>query len=966
MSYTTNLINQRRGQITGSQISGSQVDKKPKQTFTQQVIEQRRLNFDTFNNSRANISSEPIEIAKPPEEKSFFKKTSDFLGIGTGEVKGALQKAKDFITADRKAIGPGQVVDFGKNIFNMAKESVVKSIEEDKQKQQEYFGKDTDLRKLSFDQIRDYQTNKFLDIVQPDLEEDIKKIESKQKKSKIDEYRLKNMRATLDEVKKTKELPTNQKLKKDSFITGLALSRGTGALTAGLLNIGESFFDLVKWRSDVAEAEGLSEFSEQAGDRVASWAEEVRPNNPQFADKLLEGAGSTIPFYVTGLGVSSLAGRLATVSPKIAQVIGVGSSAFMEAGLEAGTTYQTNIDRGLSREEADTRASRVFAGNILFNYFTNKVGLFSDSEGVKKFIISGMGEGTQESWQNALQNVATDRQATEGMGETFILSFITGAGLSQFGSVVQDPAVRASLNDEDLAKLDKIAKAVEDSNGNPEKFNQALEEQGIKSNAKTEEKPEEVAKVEPTPKTAEVVSPTDGGEVTPGVETKKEVEVVSGGEDTTKKYERTYNLSNKDDVEYLKRIFSESQVKDMQKDVFSGNYTKEKVQEVINGNLINDATKVVSPKEKVKDILSTEPTKVVEKPESYKTKEDFAEAHVVYHGGDADFIKQLESGKGFNPTAEREAGTGGNFYGLSTTTNRKMAKDFSGSATQNPAVATLYISPTARVLDFKGRDGEFLDSMSEEEVAELAKKYDVIRDVDNIQGENEVRILNPKVLVNKKDIKLPKKVAKSPDKEPLKQAKKTPEKVEPKKDTKKEEAKKYKAQEPGQTKASKVAVSIEQKLGKKLDNIAGFETINIKDQLKKAEDLLNKNLIRARGMISGKIPLPDGLRTGAFIKAVEEYAKQTNDSSLLRSLAISPLVSETSIHAQELRLLAERDENSVLTKMQEIASERAKIAEKKYGKKAEKLIKDETAKIKSEIRKVDKHDWSDFIRSIEC
>ncbi len=178
--------------------------------------------------------------------------------------------------------------------------------------------------------------------------------------------------------------------------------------------------------------------------------------------------------------------------------------------------------------------------------------------------------------------------------------------------------------------------------------------------------------------------------------------------------------------------------------------------------------------------------------------------------------------------------------------------------------------------------------------------------------------------------------------------------------------KKYEAQEPGQKKASKVAVNIEQKLGETLEGVAGYETINIKDQIQKAQDLLNKNLIRARGMISGKIPLPDGLRTGAFIKAVEIFAEETGDMSLLRSLAISPLVAETSIHAQELRLLAERDNSSVLSKIQSLANERAKIVEKKFGKSSEKLIKEESAKIKEAIKKPNKHNWSDFLKSIEC
>jgi len=164
--------------------------------------------------------------------------------------------------------------------------------------------------------------------------------------------------------------------------------------------------------------------------------------------------------------------------------------------------------------------------------------------------------------------------------------------------------------------------------------------------------------------------------------------------------------------------------------------------------------------------------------------------------------------------------------------------------------------------------------------------------------------------------------------------------------------------------ASKVAVSIEQKVEGAFDNIAGYEQINVKDQARRASDLITSDIDRVRRIIAGELPLPDGLRAGMLIKGVEEYAYLTNDIDLVRSLAVSPLVAETSIHAQELRLLAERDENSVLSRVQSLASERAKIVQRRYGT-VEKAIKKETEKIKKEV-KINKYDWNSFINSIEC
>lgn len=1397
MSYTTDIINQRRGQISGSQVSGSQVDKKnPKKlTFTQQVIEQRREGFDSLDSSRKSLSAEPITLSQP-EEKSFFKKTSDFLGIGTGEIKRGVQSAVEFVKKDREAISPEQVVDFGKNIFNSAKQAIIKSVDEDRQRKKEYFGEGVDLNKLTYSQIRDYQSDRFLDIVRPDIEEDLKKLESKPNKSRIDNYRIKNIKGTLGLVDEAKNAPRDQKKKYDTVITGLALSRGTGALTAGLLNIGESFFDFVKWRGDVADAKGVSEFSEKAGDRIASWADEVRPNNPQFADKLLEGAGSTIPFYVTGLGVSSLAGRLATVSPKLAQVIGVGSSAFMEAGLEAGTTYQLNIDRGMSHEEADKRASRVFAGNVLFNYFTDKVGLFNDGEGVKRFIMSGMGEGTQESWQNALQNLALDEDPTENIGETFMLSFITGAGLNSFGQVIQDPAVRQTLNEEDLKKLDAIDEAIRESNGDPQKFEQALEEKGVKTDQKqtedtTQTKTEEVESTDDT----QTPSPTDRGEVSPGVQEGQTADRV--GESVTEldfaqEQEQLGKLQEKEAISKARSDIA--QAEELMKkapetaDIDSGIKTKADYQRYINDvqqwldkKTDTTATEEITDQGKEsQEVKPVESTTFKEEAQKYESADDFIENLRTSVSDETQeirrraFISQLESSdktksgwftsaRNFyegnlqlEPMTEsqidsfvKENSEKTNSFGFITDekkakrqlqemfskkspekkpskptkktpkksdTKKTPTKKATDKQTEKKEVSTLpkdvsvieeskavgakriapdrtvhqQLTPEASLKKLKSSISESIDileknrpvkasknvteqfdeveSKVERDTATEAEKkwYDRVKDqmriakayqqLQDFVGDkklNKTKLLeqareklssdkgvsNYYIRLIKKDIskgyKFPEAViaydrsftkaennraryekglrtsfsadderivfdeteqisggikrqdgkditdeqkqeiidgvmqtqealginmnkiaederwvyshlnGKNPfltsqagglyrktedgnisisvggvesfwtkengkrtkkkvntivshelghaldhhtgqkifpsediyklrrsynpltnvprsakywsssseikaraieqyvaikngheryynregywkkedfdsiivpmveqgidkhfaeykgeptkpkqvlevaqttqeetaqeekpiPKKELKEAeekiveKKEPEEKQEEKPKKKPEEKpkkKYEAQEGGKTKASKVAVSIEQKLGEKLENVAGFESINIKDQIKRAEDLLNKNLIRARGMISGKIPLPDGLRAGAFIKAVEVYAQETGDMSLLRSLAVSPLVSETSIHAQELRLLAERDENSVLSKMQEIANERAKIAERKYKGKVDKLIKEETNKIKKSIKKVDKHLWSDFIRNIEC
>jgi len=136
-----------------------------------------------------------------------------------------------------------------------------------------------------------------------------------------------------------------------------------------------------------------------------------------------------------------------------------------------------------------------------------------------------------------------------------------------------------------------------------------------------------------------------------------------------------------------------------------------------------------------------------------KARRDFTKDYKIYHGGNTEFVAKLRKDPNDFKTlsgSQKEAGTGGNRLGLSTSTNREMASDFAMS--QGGDVVTLYIYPDARILNYKGRGGEFLDDLSEKELKKLAKDYDVVRDVNNIGGENELRILNPEVLGTKKQV----------------------------------------------------------------------------------------------------------------------------------------------------------------------------------------------------------------------
>lgn len=168
---------------------------------------------------------------------------------------------------------------------------------------------------------------------------------------------------------------------------------------------------------------------------------------------------------------------------------------------------------------------------------------------------------------------------------------------------------------------------------------------------------------------------------------------------------------------------------------------------------------------------------------------------------------------------------------------------------------------------------------------------------------------------------------------------------------------------------SKIAKSIERKAIEKrltegFEGVAGYDKITIEGQSKLAGELL-KDIDKARAVIRGEQPLPDGLRGTSLIVAMEEYIKKYPSADLAYELANSPLVSETSYAAQELRLAAEREPDSFAQKLAELKRAREKKVVKLEEKKAaaKKSVKEETKK--SNLTK-EELNWDNFLNSIQC
>lgn len=217
----------------------------------------------------------------------------------------------------------------------------------------------------------------------------------------------------------------------------------------------------------------------------------------------------------------------------------------------------------------------------------------------------------------------------------------------------------------------------------------------------------------------------------------------------------------------------------------------------------------------------------------------------------------------------------------------------------------------------------------------------------------------------------PKEVSSLPEKKaPVAEAPKPePVKAEPKPEAKPQPA--PKPVEGGEVAKSKVGKSIEAKTVEKgladaFSETAGYSKLTIKDQAEKVTDLINNDFQKARDIINGKAEVPDGIYGEYLIKAMEDYALLNGDAELALEVANSALTSATSRLAQGMRLLAERNPDSPVARLQELKKIKEEVAVKRRGKTKEKVVEEMKEAVKKTKTRHTKERWADFITEITC
>lgn len=226
---------------------------------------------------------------------------------------------------------------------------------------------------------------------------------------------------------------------------------------------------------------------------IKKWSDETRVDNPVFAEKVVEGAGSMIGYTMIALATKS-------ASPLTYNLL--------ESLTESGSVYEEQRKKGKSIEEASKSADITLVGNLVVNRFLNIFDAkYEQLKPIQRAFQNAGIEGAQEAAQQIISNVTTDRPWYEGVLEA------AGIGATLGGiTTVALPSGEMVTLDENTKKITKVEPGKPPVIIQPQKVKEELTVTGKGKEEEPVEKP---------------LSPTDRGEVIPGL---KEEVIVGRGE----------------------------------------------------------------------------------------------------------------------------------------------------------------------------------------------------------------------------------------------------------------------------------------------------------------------------------------------------------------------------------------------------------------------------------------------------
>lgn len=147
---------------------------------------------------------------------------------------------------------------------------------------------------------------------------------------------------------------------------------------------------------------------EESGEKLVALTRNIEDEYLQtiskhnFLDDIASGFGSAATFFIPGGGAVKAAKAL-SFAPKLAAILGIGTSAVLESMVEGGTVYNESMGRGEPEGDARLRAANTFLSNLPLNILLDKWIFNKLPEGKK---VTGILKGSsQESLQEGIQNV---------------------------------------------------------------------------------------------------------------------------------------------------------------------------------------------------------------------------------------------------------------------------------------------------------------------------------------------------------------------------------------------------------------------------------------------------------------------------------------------------------------------------------------------------------------------------------
>lgn len=164
--------------------------------------------------------------------------------------------------------------------------------------------------------------------------------------------------------------------------------------------------------------------------------------------------------------------------------------------------------------------------------------------------------------------------------------------------------------------------------------------------------------------------------------------------------------------------------------------------------------------------------------------------------------------------------------------------------------------------------------------------------------------------------------------------------------------------------------AIESKLTQGFSDLPQYKEVNMQDQASRASELIKADYEQAKRIAMGHEPPPKDVLPESVFVAVENKAIADGDVNTLRNLATeSKLVGEATTMGQRIRTLAERDMESPVGAMKDVAKTREEALQKRLkNTTVDKAKQNIVNNIKKEIRKAvpSKESWASFISSLEC